>query len=396
MQIEQTLGYMGEEMGRSGRGDRSWARAMTAAALAAVLLAGCGKDEPAAQPAGGGQRQGGRAVVVEVAPVEVGNIARRVTVSGVVEPLRKVGINSQSSGALLAVLAEEGDYVSAGTVLARLDDRELKAQIASAEAAFEVAKANFERAARLRERQVITAAEYDRDRAALAAAEAQLEQLRTRLDYTTVRAPISGLVTEKRVERGDIIGSQTRLFTLADVDTMVVRVQISELDVVHLSPGDPASVLLDAFPGQTIPGRIRRIFPSADPTTRLVPVEVALQLDGQPAARAGFLARVELALGTRENVLLVPASAIVGESGSSAVFVVEDGTAQRRTVRTGLDTEGRVEILTGISRGDPVVVAGTNGLRDGARVRVVGSSAAAMEDTGSQHPAGAGGAAGGS
>lgn len=364
----------------------SWARAVLLTAAIATTTAACGEKEPAAQQAGAGQRRAARVAVVEVAPVEVGSIARRVTVSGVVEPIRTIGINSQIAGAILAVEAQEGDAVRAGSILARLDDRELRAQVASAEATHEVAQANYERALHLIERQVITAAEYDRDRAALAAAEAQLLQLRTRLDHTTIRAPLSGLVTEKRVETGDIIGAQNRLFTLADVDTMVVRVQVSELDVVQLRQGNAVSVLLDAFPGQPLAGRIRRIFPVADPNTRLVPVEVALRQDGQRIARAGFLARVELALGTRDNVLLVPASAVVGDASSAAVFIVEEGTALRRSVRTGLNSEGRVEILSGVKEGDPVVVAGNNGLRDGATVRIVGLGGAVIEDTGGQRP----------
>jgi RND family efflux transporter MFP subunit len=365
-----------------GRGSR----AVAVLALAALGAAGCGKDEaPAPGAMAGGMRRGPRTAVVEIAPAEMGTIARRVTVSGVVEPIRTVGINSQISGAILSVGAVEGDAVRAGSVLARLDDRELRAQEASAAASHELARSNFERSERLRERQVITAAEYDRDRSVLAAAEAQLQQLRTRLDYTLIRAPITGVVTEKQIEAGDIVGVQNRLFTIAEIDTMVVRVQVSELDVVELRPGDPVAVSLDAFPGRPLTGRIRRIFPAADPATRLVPVEVALRQEGERIARAGFLARIELALGTRDNVLLVPASAVVGDAASAAVFIVQDGTALRRSVRTGMNSEGRVEILSGISPGDPVIIAGNNGLRDGAEVRVVGQQGSTIvDDSGAQ------------
>lgn len=340
----------------------------------ATLAAGCGEKSAAnegmarGRPGGPG---GARVAPVEIAPVEVGTIARHVLVSGVVEPIRSIGINSQLSGAIMAVEVQEGDVVRPGTVLARLDDRELRAQVASAEAAYEVAAATFQRSEQLRARQVITAAEYDRDRAALAAAEAQLAQLRTRLDYTTVRAPIHGIITEKRVEAGDIVGAQTRLFTIAVTDTMVVRVQVSELDVVELRPGATVSVVLDAYPDRRIDGRIRRIFPSADPATRLVPVEVALQGEAARIARAGFLARVDLTLGARSNVLLVPAAAIVGDADAPAVFVHEDGIARRRSVRTGATSEGRVEILSGLTAGESVITLGNNTLRDGMQVRVV-------------------------
>src|SRR5690606_24757992 len=227
-------------------------------------------------------------------------IARSITVPGTVEPIRTVGVNSQLAGALRTVVAEEGTFVNEGAVLATVDDREIQAQLASAEAAYELARATLERSERLRERQVITAAEYERDRAAFAAAEAQRDQLRTRAGYATIRAPVTGIVTEKLVEAGDIVGNQTRLFTIADMSTMVVRVQVSELDVVLVRPGDAVDVQLDAFPGRMLAGRVRHVLPEADPASRLVPVEVAITGADAQLARPGFLARLTFALGARE------------------------------------------------------------------------------------------------
>jgi membrane fusion protein, multidrug efflux system len=359
-------------------------------------LVACGGDGEAAQgggpgggaPGGGRGGPGARVSVVETAAVEIGSVARDVNVSGVVEPIRTVGVNSQVAGALLAVQVEEGTRVQAGQVLARLDDREIAAQERSAEAEFAVRSAAYERSRRLRESQVITQAEYERDRAAYEAGRSQLEQLRTRRGYAVIRAPLSGVVTEKMVESGDVVGAQTRLFTIGDLSTMVVRVSVSELDVVNLSPGDNVRVALDAHPGRELAGTIRRIFPSADPGTRLVPVEVALRAADAGIARPGFLARVTMALGAKENVMLVPASAIVGGSGSQNVYVVEDGKALRRSVSTGLTSRGQVEIVSGLSPGEAVVVTGNNSLRDGADVRVVagpgaptGSRAAGATET---------------
>ncbi len=354
-------------------------------ALAAGVAACGGSGEsgaPSGRAGGPGRVMGERTVPVATAVVEVGTIARSITVSGVVAPLRNVGINSQLAGAVREVNVEEGDVVRAGTVLARLDDREIRAQVASAEAAFEVAEATFQRSERLFERQVITRAEYDLDRAAYAAARAQLDLLRTRLDYATIEAPINGIVTEKHIEAGDIVSTQTRLFTLADLDTLVTRVQVSELDVVDLREGATVDLSLDAYPDRLFQARIRRIFPTADPATRLVPVEVALDEQANAFARPGFLARVRLALGTRTGVKLVPASAIVGDAGSPAVFVVRDGRAFRRTVETGLTSEGRVEIVAGLEPGERVVVAGNNSLRDGALVRETQRSELAPAESG--------------
>lgn len=345
--------------------------------VSVVVATACGSGSEAAPAgaaaggAGGGAGGAGLAAAVETANVSTGRIAREVSVTGVVEPIRSVAVNSQMAGALRSVGVEEGARVAAGTVIARIDDRELAAQVASAEAAHTVASAAYERSNRLRDRQVITMAEYERDRAAFDAAAAQLEQLRTRLDFATIRAPVSGVVTEKRVEAGDAVGAQTHLFTIADVSVLVVQVQVSELDVVQLESGQPAAVMMDAFPGRRFNGRIRRIFPSADPATRLVPVEVALDAESASVARPGFLARVAFALEPRDGVRLVPASAVVGSGAAQAVFVVEDGRAVRRPVQTGISSAGNVEVIAGLEVGERIVIAGVNTLRDGAAVREV-------------------------
>jgi membrane fusion protein, multidrug efflux system len=369
-------------------------------AAAPLAVAGCGGSGSDAVSAGaqagpggpGGGRPGGgggpggmggpggaggaRTVNVEVGVVERGRIAREVTVSGVVEPIRSVSVNSQLGGAVLAVQVEEGDRVAQGAVLARLDDRELRAQLAAAEASFQVAEAAYQRAEQLRERRVITLPEYERERTAYAAALSQRDQIRTRIGFATITSPINGVVTEKSAERGDIVGNNARIFTIADVSEMVVRVGVSEMDVVALSVGETVRVALDAYPGQELVARIRRVFPSADPTTRLVPVEVALSGPAASLARPGFLARITFGVGAREGVLLVPAGAVLPTTAGPAVFVVSDGRAVRRIVETGATSAGRVEIISGLQDGDPIVVVGSNMLRDGSVVRVVGAGAA--------------------
>jgi membrane fusion protein, multidrug efflux system len=355
----------------------------TGAVALALALAACGGgDEPVqtAQsgpggPGGPGGGRGGRVAVVEVQPVARGSIARQVTVSGIVEPVRTVGVNSQLSGAVTTVLVQEGDRVRRGAVLARMDARELTSQLAAAQASLEVTKAAYERAEQLRDRRVITLPEYERERTAYAAAQAQVDQLRTRVGYATVTAPVDGVITEKRVESGDVVGNQARLFSVADVSQLVARVGVSELDIVELQQGDVVGITLDAFPNRQLTGRIRRVFPSADPATRLVPVEVSFDPQSAQFARPGFLARVTFDLATSTDVLLLPVSAVLGAQGSQAVFVVDaEGVATRRTVATGLTSQGRVEIVSGLSDGEQVVVVGNNTLRDGMTVRVAGAA----------------------
>jgi RND family efflux transporter MFP subunit len=292
-------------------------------------------------------------------------------VSGALEPIRSVGVNAQIGGALNAVHVEEGNLVREGQVLAEVDAREIAAQVRSAEAALAFAKSTAERSAQLFKDRVMTAAEHERDQAALAAAQASYDQLRTRLGFARVRSPITGVITDKRVEAGDVVQGQARLFTVADVSTLVARVLVSELDVSGIRQGSMTEVTVDALGGARFQAQVRRIFPAADSTTRMVPVEVALTGSAARQLKPGFLARVTFKLGERENLLLAPASAIVGSGQSRAAFVVKGGKVERRQIRIGSQTGTSVEILDGLVAGDSIVSVGTDGLRDGATIRIV-------------------------
>ncbi len=340
--------------------------------IACTLLAACGSERGEGATTGGGRGRENRGPTpVEVAIAQLKTAARSVAVAGTVEPIRSIGINSQLSGALLRVNVQEGDRVGVGQVLASIDSRELQAQLEAANAALEAARRAAERAKQLHDQQIITSAEYERDEAAYRATLATRDQLRTRLGFATIRSPIAGVVLEKLAESGDIIGGQARLFTIADISTLVVRVPVSELDVTGLDQGDPADVTLDALPGRTLRGTIRRVFPAADTLTRLVPVEVALSGAHTRDVRSGFLARVTFRLDPREGVLMVPAGALVENARGSAVYIVTAARASLRQVQRGGTFQGSVEITDGLVPGDTVVVAGSATLRDGMAVRIV-------------------------
>jgi membrane fusion protein (multidrug efflux system) len=310
-------------------------------------------------------------IAIEVAVIKRGSVAREATVAGVLAPVRSIGVNAQTGGALLSVRVEEGDVVREGQVLAEIDAREVRAQVRSAEASLTLAKSTAERSAALLKDRVVTTAEYERDQASLAAAQATLDALRTRLGYALVRAPTSGVITEKRNEAGDVIGSQSRLFTVADVSTLVVRVQVSELDIAGLSIGQKAEVTVDALGAAPFTGTIRRIFPAADSITRMVPVEVGLSGPAVRQLRPGYLARVTVKLGERSDLLLAPVSAVVGARDARAVYLKQGDKVERRPVRIGQTSGEFVEVHEGLVVGDTVVSVGAEQLRDGAQVRIV-------------------------
>lgn len=343
-----------------------------AAALGVTLLvatAGC---------TGGGQAQRPPArgaagpTPVAAATAHRRDLTRTVTLTGPVEPVRTVGVNSRTSGTILTVKAIEGDRVRTGQLLAELDAGETRAQLDRAQALLAAAKAAFERSQALHERQMVTDAEFEQAGASYGTARSDVALWQARLAFTRISAPTGGVVTTKYIEAGSAVAPNQRLFDIADDTLQVVRLQMSELDVVHIAAGDSVGVTFDALPGIPVAARVRRVFPAADPQTRLVPVEVAL---GAPpvgvAIKPGFLARVEFAVERRPAVLAIPASAVGAAATGSFVYVVDADTLERRSVATGLTSSGFVEVTRGLAEGEVVVVSGQVNLQSGTRVQVV-------------------------
>lgn len=351
----------------------SQSRFSLAPAVAALCAAACsgGGSARGAQPP---DRAGERAVPVAVATVAAQDLARAVTVTGTIEPVRTIGVNSLLAGTVLVLHAQEGDRVRAGELLAELDARETRAQSARAQAVLANAQTVFERNEQLAASKIITDAEFEQSRSAYDVAKSDAELWRTRVEFSRITAPSAGVVTAKHVEAGTAVTPNQRVFDVADMSLLVVRVQISELDVVHVQRGAAVDVVLDAYPTSPIRGRVRRIFPSADAQSRLVPVEVALgEIPGGVEARPGFLARITFRMDRRRGALVVPASAVgVGEEGQF-VYVVDGDSLLRRPVTLGITVEGLVEVERGLTAGDRVVTSGHTNLRPGTRVRAEAS-----------------------
>jgi len=340
--------------------------------LTLAAAAGCSPGDASSNPGGGpGGASARPPVAVGVTPVTRRTLARSVTLTAPVEPIRRIGVNSQMTGTVLRVLVQEGDRLRAGDLMAELDTREVEAQSERARATLANAEAAFRRATEMQERRIITEAEFEQAQAAYGAARSDVALWETRLGFGRIRAPGPGVVTAKLVEAGSAVTPNQRMFELADESLLVTRVQVSELDVVHLGGGEHVSVLLDAYPDAPVPGRIRRIFPGADPQSRLVPVEIAL---GTPPAgvvvRPGFLARVRLDLDAIEGALVVPNAALGASADGAFVFMVDADTIIRRPVQTGLTAEGWLQIVSGLAEGERVVTSGHTNLRSGVRVRV--------------------------
>jgi membrane fusion protein, multidrug efflux system len=308
-------------------------------------------------------------VRVEVAQPERMTIASTLVSSGTIASRNEVRVIAQTEGMVTMIELEEGDRVREGDVLIRLDDSIPRAQYREAEAGMREARRNLERAQQLYERNLIAEQEYQTIVAQAEIAESRYEYRRALFEYTTIRAPISGVITYRGVDQGDIASQRDLLLTITNLDELVIRVSVSELEAPFLSRGDAVRVHVDAYRDTEFTGSIRRIFPAADPDTRLIPVEVQLT-ERDERLFPGLFARAEFQTQRSENALTIPAQAVqTSPQGDRFVFTVNDESAHYRRIVTGLRSDMHIEVIEGLQENENVVIRGAASLRDGTPVQ---------------------------
>lgn len=276
----------------------------------------------------------------------------------------------------IAILEANGGYIAA---LGGLESARAGLDVASARreallhpsaADFAAARAAVDgaRSALERGRTPFTDAEIDGARAGVAQAQALVALARAALDDTVIRAPFDGVVTAHRIEVGSMASPAAPAFQLAASD-IEVRLTVDEARVGLVRPGTPAELSVAAFPGRTFAASMTSVAPSADSRTHAFEVKVRAE-DPDRSLLPGMFAQVSVITSQRPNALLVPGAAVVTQPDGTSVFVVRDGRADLRRVRTGLVDARNVEILEGLSAGERVVVVGQAALRDGQEVAV--------------------------
>lgn len=326
-------------------------------------------------------------VRAEIAPAEGGIAveAARVAIDTVIEDLRAVGtlrpneavtVVSEIAGRVERIGFREGQAVAEGAVLIELDDSILRAELAKARSDLTLARANHERAAALTTRGMSTQRALDEARAALQAAEAGQALAQARLQKATIKAPLSGIVGLRAVSVGAYVTPGERIVELADVDPVKVDFRVQELALPELRRGQPIRVTVDALPGKTFEGEIDAIDPLIDVAGRAIRLRARIP-NPRGELSPGLFARVQIVVERRENAVLVPESAIFAEGTRRFVYRVIDQRAVRTGVELGQRRPGQVEIRKGLERGDVVVTAGHQQIRDGSRVDVVESGTGA-------------------
>ncbi|MCC6766643.1 MAG: efflux RND transporter periplasmic adaptor subunit [Deltaproteobacteria bacterium] len=341
-----------------------------AAAVSGLLLAlsGCsrsGETAPAGPPP----------PVVEVVTVTPRALANEADLLGQLNAVQQVTVRSEVSGIVAAIEFREGEAVHRGQLLFRLRDDEQVARRHEAETALRLADANHRRMQDLSHDGIVAPSQLDDATAQLEAARARLEVARVAVDRTRITAPFDGYAGHRLVSLGARIEPENDLVTVESIADLELAFQLPELAMPLARVGVPVDIRVAPYPDRVFSGAISFVAPSLNPQNRRLLVKARIP-NPDLTLRPGLFATVEARLGTRENVLAVPDSAVV--YGSTGAFVWRIDAAQKAVpvdVALGLRRHGIVEVTSGLRAGDVVVVAGTNKLAPGIGVEAVAADA---------------------
>lgn len=329
-----------------------------------LLLSGC-SQETAKKP-----KKKNKVHLVEAVQVQLSTVGVERIRTGTLRALREVKIHNQEDGQIIKLPFYEGDNVTRGTVIARLDDKLLRAQLARAQATLRQAEQDLKRNQNLFRKKLVSDEELSRTQTALQVAKADEEVLATRLSYTTIKAPISGIVSARLSEPGNIAERHTHLLTISDPTSLITEVTLSGLLISKLTVDHPVEVSVDALGDRVFNGHVSRIFPNLDPATRRGTIEVELK-PVPKGARPGQLCRIKLKTNAVPR-LVIPFKALRRDQKGEYVFVIDDQQkVQRASVLGGLRIDEKLEVLKGLSEGQQVVTKGFLDLAVGKKVKVV-------------------------
>ncbi len=339
---------------------------LTALALSSTsLITGCGVGEASVTDAE--RIQAAIPVPVEVALPFRSDIYATYAATATITSDADAPVVAKVPGEIVALLVEEGDWVEAGQVLARLDGERVRLEMLAAKANLEKAKKEYKRNTDLHQRGLVSTSMFEGLKYDLAALEASYELKRLSYDYSNIRATISGVVSAREVKLGQNLALGQTAFRITDTSDLVAYLQIPQAELAKFQAGHSATLNVASMPGTEFPATIARISPTIN--TRNGTFRATAVIDNTLGELApGMFGRFTISYEKHANALVIPLHALLDEDEQTTVYVVSNGEVVRRVVETGIESGGRVQILSGLQDDDLVVVVGHSSLRDGSKV----------------------------
>ena len=309
--------------------------------LMLAAVAGCNRAESEGKGSEGGGGPGGGppAMPVEAAAARSDTVVDAILATGQIEALQSIDLRPEVEGRLVQILVREGALVARGTPLFKIDDAELKAQVAEVTAERDLARQSLTRTRDLLSQKASSQAELERAEATMRSNEAQLERLKVRLERTLVRAPFAGVVGQRFVSLGDYVNSDTRLVSLQTVTPQRASFQVPERYADQLKLGQRVSFRVAALPGRDFSGKVDFVDPMVKLPGRTIMVKAVVP-NPRRELQSGMFIEARLATDVRPNAVVIPEDAVLPLQGASFVWVVNNGKATRRQVELGVRTPG--------------------------------------------------------
>jgi len=313
--------------------------------------------------------------MVAVYKAQVAPLSRTLELTGTATPTRQARLASPGEGPIQNCRVREGDRVKRGERLVTIGrSGAAAAQVTAAAESLKEQQAELNRIKILVQSGAVPGSQLDTARAKYEGARALLAKAKEMAGDYSVEAPWDGVVSKVLVKDGDFVAPRAPLVEMYDPTSLVIRLAVPEAQATEVFKGTPAAVQLDAYPGKTFEGKVSLVYPELDTRMRTRSAEVTLNVP--VALIPGMFARLKLTLQSEAEVVTVPGDAVlVLPNGEKVAYVLKDGKAQRRVVKTGLEAGGQVQIVSGIQSGETVITAGNEKLKDGMAVKVQGGAA---------------------
>ncbi len=301
--------------------------------------------------------------------------SRFVAIQGNVETSENILIYPEFQGVLTNVYVKQGQQVSRGQVLAKIDDGGLSSQLAQLQTQYELAKTTYERQQRLWDQQIGSEIQLLQAKTNMEASESAVNQLQSQLGKTSIRAPFSGVIDEIITEQGSVVGpGGMALMRLVNLSDMRVKAAVPENYLQSVAKGDPVKINFPAIQ-ETVDGKISVVGSFINPTNRTFQVEVEIP-NTQQKIKPNLMANLQINDYTNEASVAIPSNCIIeNATGETFVYVLKekDGNTpqvKRTQIETGKKSNGFVEVLSGLSNADLIVNGGALTLKDGARITI--------------------------
>jgi membrane fusion protein, multidrug efflux system len=297
---------------------------------------------------------------------------------GTIAPVQGVTVSADLPGVVDRIAFDSGKSVQQGDILVQLDTRQEQAQLAAAQAQFEVARLNYERMRGLVEQDAVSRAEYDNAAAVHKQAEARIQEMRATIERKTIRAPFSGVLGIRQVNLGQYLTGGDPVVPLQSLNPIYVNFGIPQEQTGNVRAGSKVRVTVGELGAREFFGRVTAVNAVVDQTTRNIQIQATLANPGG-VLRAGMFVQAQLSMGASQSVVALPASAINYAPYGDSVFVVSDlkdpnGQSYRgvrqQVVKVGAARGDQIAVLSGLNAGEEVVTSGVFKLRNGAAVRV--------------------------